>query len=275
VELIHFFLLIHDDVIDRDIKRHGGNTINFTYQKLAKRIFPQKESEHFGNSMAIVIGDMVNALGNRVIYSSGFDSDLVVKALKKLQDITSYTVIGQMEDTYLQNKGKALEKEVLKMYEYKTARYTFEGPLQLGAILGGADNNTLDKLAQFSVPLGIAFQVRDDILGIFGSGRKTGKPIGSDIEEGKQTILLVKALEKADKKQIQKIKKILGKKNLNKQELESFQKIILETGALEYANKLISDKIKESKEIMKGINLNSESKKMFLSLADYIGKREK
>lgn len=274
VELIHFFLLIHDDIIDRDAKRHGQDTIHFTYDKIAKRMFPRNDSAHFGNSMAIIIGDMVGALGNQIIYSSNFSPELVVKALHKLQEVVSYTVVGQAKDIYIQNKGKASEKEVLTMYEYKTAKYTFEGPLQLGAILGGADEKVLADITKFAIPLGVAFQIRDDILGIFSSEKKLGKPIGSDIKEGKQTILLVKAREKADRGQNKKLDKLLGKKDLTWEEIEIFRRIISETGALNYAQNLMAELIAESKKEIEKTKISQESKEFLLALADYMGNRE-
>jgi len=274
VELIHFFLLIHDDIIDRDIKRHGKDTVHFTYEKLAKKIFPKNNSAHFGNSMAIIIGDMIGALGNQIIYNSRFDDKLIVKALHKLQSIVSYTVVGQAKDIYIQNKGDASEKEVLEMYEYKTAKYTFEGPLHMGAILGGADEKALVNLSQIAIPLGIAFQIRDDILGLFGSEKKVGKPVGSDVKEGKQTILLVRALEMASEKQKKILGKILGKKDLTQGELESFQEIIKGTGALDYAKDLISRKVEESKGFIKSSQIHEESRKFLLGIADFVGNRE-
>ncbi len=274
VELIHFFLLIHDDIMDRDDKRHGKDTIHFAYDKIARKMFSQSDSAHFGNSMAIIIGDMVGALGNQVIYISDFNPALVVKALHKLQDVVSCTVIGQAKDLFIQSRGKASEKEVLEMYEYKTAKYTFEGPLHLGAILGGADKNTLAGITKFSIPLGIAFQIRDDILGLFGSEKKIGKPVGSDIKEGKQTILLVKAREKSNKEQKKILENILGKKDISAEEIRTFQKIISETGALDYAQNLMAKLIAKSKKEMEKTGLNSQSKEFLLALADYMGNRE-
>lgn len=274
VELIHFFLLIHDDIIDRDSKRHGKDTVHFTYEKIAKKIFPKNDNMHFGNSMAIIIGDMIGALGNQIIYNSGFSSELIVKALHKLQGVVSFTVIGQAKDIYMQNKGKAIEEEVLEMYKYKTAKYTFEGPLHLGAILGGASNEILTDLTKAAIPLGIAFQIKDDLLGLFGSEKKMGKPIGSDVEEGKQTILLAKARERASREQKKVLENILCKKDLNSGELKRFQKIILDTGAMAYAKGLIDQKVEESKKIIKNIKISRESKKFLSGVADYVKERE-
>jgi geranylgeranyl diphosphate synthase type I len=274
IELIHFFLLIHDDIIDKDNKRHGIDTVHFYYDKMGKLIFHGSDSIHFGNSMAIIIGDMVSALGNQLLFSSKFDSGLVIKALIKLQRIVSNVVIGQSQDIYIEYKKKASEKEVLKMYENKTAKYTIEGPLHLGAILAGTKDELLNALSKYAVPVGIAFQIQDDILGIFGSEKKLGKPVGSDIEEGKQTLLVVKAKERAGKGQLRKINYLLGKPNLSQKEIEEFRNIIISTGSLEYAKNLARKFIIKGKRALIAAKIKKETKDFLLGVADYMIKRE-
>jgi len=274
IELIHAFLLIHDDVIDRDELRHGVKTAHVHYGEIAKKYFKNKDAAHFGNSMAIIIGDMVGALGNQVLFESDFDAKIVMKALHRMQGIVSYTAIGQSEDVYIENRGRASEKEILKMYENKTAKYTFEGPLHLGAILAGADKKFLQSLSSYSIPAGIAFQIQDDILGIFGQVGKTGKPVGSDVRQGKQTILVAKALEKADGRQKEILKKCLGNKNLTQPELEQFKKVIIETESLKYAQELAKKMIFEAKGKIKNVNIDKEAKEFLLGIADYMLNRE-
>jgi len=274
IELIHMFLLIHDDIIDRDATRHGRDSVNRKYEKLGARFFPNKDPKHFGNSMAIVIGDMVAALGNQIIFNSGFDEKLVMKALSGLQSIISYTVIGQVKDLYIEYKNRASEKDVLDMYEYKTAKYTIEGPLHLGAIIGGAKENILKKMSEYSIPVGIAFQIQDDILGIFGDEKKLGKEIGSDIEEGKITVLVVKAREKANKEQKKLLDEVLGKKNLTLREVESFRKVIIDTGSLDYAKNLAFEYVKKGKKALGKIEMKKEAKDFLLGIADHTIRRE-
>jgi len=274
IELIHMFLLIQDDVIDRDAARHGRDSVSRKYEKLGARFFPNKDPKHFGNSMAIVIGDMVAALGNQIIFNSGFDEKLVMKALSGLQSIISYTVIGQVKDLYIEYKNRASEKDVLNMYEYKTAKYTIEGPLHLGAIIGGAKENVLKKMSEYSIPVGIAFQIQDDILGIFGDEKKLGKEIGSDIEEGKITVLVVKAREKANKEQKKLLDEVLGKKNLTLEEVESFRKVIRETGSLDYAKNLAFEYVKKGKKALGKIEIKKEAKDFLLGMADHTIGRE-
>jgi geranylgeranyl diphosphate synthase, type I len=274
IELIHMFLLIHDDIMDRDSIRHGQATVNSHYEKWGRMMFGRKDSVHFGNSMAIIIGDMVGALGSQIIFSSKFPAERITRALNKLQSIISLTVIGQTKDIYMEYLGKASEKEVLKMYEYKTARYTIEGPLHLGAILAGADDQLLAGLSRYAIPLGIAFQIQDDIIGIFGSEKKIGKPVGSDIREGKITLLYLYAWKKADAWQKKDIRRIFGKKNLTGRDISDFRRIIKETGALDYANEKADKMIKKSQEALGTIDIAPESKEFLVELNEYLGRRE-
>ncbi|MCX6763663.1 MAG: polyprenyl synthetase family protein [Candidatus Moranbacteria bacterium] len=274
IELIHIFLLIHDDIIDRDKKRHSLDTVNSRYAKIGKKIFGTSDSAHFGNSMAIIIGDMIGAMGNKILFDSGFNPENIIKALSQLQNVISYTVVGESQDIYIEYQGRASEKEVLKMYENKTAKYTIEGPLHLGAILAGASDKLIENLSRYAIPVGIAFQIQDDILGTFGSEKKLGKSVGSDIIEGKQTLLVVKAREKADRNQKNILKNILGKKNLSGKEIEEFRKIIHETGALDYAVNLARKFIQEGKGELEKIKIESEAKEFLTEVADFMVERE-
>ncbi len=274
IELVNSFLLMHDDIIDQDGKRHGVTTTHEYYRRIGERFFKNKDAKHFGISMAIIVGDMVAALGNQVLFESEFNPKLVIKALKRLQGIVSMTVVGQSEDIHIEYRGEATVKDILKMYEHKTAKYTFEGPLHLGAILGGADDKFLGQLSKYAVPAGIAFQIQDDILGIFGSEKKTGKPVGSDIRQGKYTILVAKAFEKANLRHKKILAKCLGNKNLTKKDIADFRKVIIESESLDYAKNLAMKLVSEAKKELKKIEMNPESKKFLSDIAEYMIQRE-
>lgn len=274
IELVHIFLLIHDDVIDKDKKRHGLDTVNARYKKIGEKIFPGVDHNHFGNSMAIIVGDMISALGNQILYEAELDPKLIIQALHKLQSLISMTGIGEAQDVYMEYKKKASEEEILAMYENKTAKYTIEGPLHLGAILGGADKHLLKILTDYSLPIGIAFQIQDDILGVFGNEAKLGKSVGSDIESGKQTLLVVKAREKADRNQKKIFDETLGKKNLTQKEIENFRSVIKETGALDYAKKMSMNLILQGRKAIKKSKIKKESKEFLIGIAEYMVSRE-
>ena len=278
LELIHSFLLIHDDIIDRDEKRHGITTVHEKYKKIGQRIISKskEDSAHFGNSMAIITGDIAYAMANEIIFNSKFSPEIIIKALDKMQNIVYITCAGEMLDVVMENRGRTSEKEILHMFEGKTSRYTFEGPLHFGSILSGnSDKKILDKFSAYSLPLGKAFQIRDDILGIFGDEKKTGKPVGSDVSEGKQTLLLLKALQNGTREQKKNLQKYLGKKDLTKNELEEFRQIIRETGSLKYNQELAENFVAQSLEALKKIEFKNKEAKFFMEgLAEYIIKRE-
>jgi geranylgeranyl diphosphate synthase, type I len=277
IELIHSFLLVHDDIIDRDDMRHGVMTLHRHYANLGKTFFPKKDTQHFGNAMAIIVGDMLGAFGNDIIFSSDFAPERKFLALSKLQNIVSFTVIGQARDIYTEYLGKADEQEILSMYKNKTAKYTVEGPLHLGALLAGASEELLNTLSAYAIPLGIAFQIQDDILGIFGSTERLGKPTGSDIQEGKITLLVSRALRDGDKKQKKRIKEILARGDkLMKQEIKEFRELIEITGAKEGAKQLAAQYIKEGKEALEKIRekLDARAYNFLSSIAEYMMKRD-
>lgn len=277
IELIHSFLLVHDDIIDRDDMRHGVPTLHRRYADFGKRLFPEQDTEHFGTSIAIIMGDMLYAFGNDIIFSSDFPKERIFAALSRLQSIVSFTVVGQARDIYMEYKRDATEEEILGMYKNKTAKYTVEGPLHLGAILAGASEELLSALSAYSIPLGIAFQIQDDILGIFGSEKRLGKPVGSDIEEGKITLLVARALKNGTRAQGRRLKEILRRGTaLTEAEEAEFRQLITETGSLEEVKALAQEYIVAGKKALADLKdkVTPEAYTFLEGVAEYMTKRE-
>jgi geranylgeranyl diphosphate synthase type I len=275
IELTHSFLLIHDDIIDKDDKRHGVDTVHEHYRKIAKKHFPKIDQKHFGTSMAIIAGDLAASMANEILFESNFSSKIIVDALKQLQKVVYTTIPGEMLDVVMEAKGSATEEEILRMHEGKTAFYTFEGPLHLGLTLAGNKNRKLLKnISDYSSAVGKAFQIRDDILGVFGEAEKLGKPIGSDVTESKQTLLLLKALENGSAEQKKIVKNLLGKKDLNLTDLKKFREVIIETGALKYSEELADKFSKQAINIIKKLETKNDLPEEFLlKIAEYISIR--
>ncbi len=275
IELIHNYFLAHDDIMDRGKMRHDIETINTWYEKNGISFFPNcKDLKHLGVSMAIMAGDLSATMGAQVFLNSNFDAGFVNKAISYLQLTIKNTIVGQIQDFYLGNKKQISEKEILTMYENKTAKYTVENPLKLGAILAGANETFLRKISTFAIPVGMAFQIQDDILGLFETSQKIGKDSGSDIKEGKKTLLLFKTLEKATEEEKKFMKENLGNKKISFKNIEKFKKIIKSTGALEYNQNLARKLIEKGKRELKKIRMTKEAKSFLLELADYlIGRR--
>lgn len=273
IEFTHSFMLVHDDIIDRDSLRHGVETVHSFYARQAESMFPGKDADHFGNSVAIIVGDMVAAFGNDVIFRSGFPHERVFAALSELQRIVSHTVIGQGMDIALEYRKRASREDIVKMYEYKTAKYSVEGPLVLGALLAGADGGMVASLKKIARPLGIAFQIRDDILGIFGAREKLGKPVGSDMAEGKRTILVLSALENADRKRRAEIETLLSTTHPSEADVTRFRELLRETGALDSSSEYMVELVEEAKRGIREAGFPEDVERFLLSVSGYVSER--
>jgi geranylgeranyl diphosphate synthase type I len=274
IELIHSYLLIHDDIIDRDNFRHGNFSMHHSYAKKAENDFKNINSKHFGISMAIIAGDLASTFGYEILTNSNFSIDLKAKAIKKLNQIISNTIAGEALDVILVEYSDVDVDRIFEMQKYKTAKYTIEGPLHTGAILAGADEKFLDSLSRYAIPIGIAFQIQDDIIGVFGNEKKIGKPVGSDIKEGKKTLLFAKALEKANDIQKQILNNTLGNKSINIDDIDNVRDIIIKTGSLEFSKNKAIELVREAKKNLNNLEFSEENKKFLNNLADFIVQRK-
>ncbi len=270
-ELMQSFLLIHDDIIDDDDLRRGGPTMHKIYAEKYKNYNNLKK---FGESMAIIAGDLLASLGNEIIAKSDFDDKKKLKLLQKFNKVVKLTGYGEIIDILSGLKTNVTEEDISKMHKLKTAVYTIEGPLHMGAIAAGASDEQLKTLTKYAIPLGQAFQIKDDILGMFGSEAKLGKPADSDIKEGKKTLLILKAIENSNKEQKEFIKNNLRSKNITKEEMMKIRKIIKETGSLNYSQHLAEKLVKKAKDAIKNSDFEKQGKDFFLEIADYIIKRD-
>ena len=277
IELMHMFLLIHDDIIDRDGLRHGKPTLHRRYAEYGRTIFPDRDVEHFGNSIALIVGDLLFALGNDIIFRSAFPKESIFQALSELQSTVSYTVIGQARDIFMEYTRQATEEEILKMYKNKTARYSIEQPIRMGLLLAGDARGLADRMSGYALPLGVAFQIQDDILGVFGSEPKIGKPVGSDIQEGKMTLLVACALERGTREDQIEMKRILALgESLTLTDIERFRTIVVASGSLAHAQTWAQQSIAEGKRVL--IELRSDMPEdafdFFEAIADYMAERD-
>ena len=272
IELIHDAILIHDDIIDRDTLRRGKPTMHERFKTLYRG--KTADAGQVGVSFGIMAGDMLLGYGYEALVSSKFSPVAKEGALKKLGSVLSYAATGEELDILYSARPKAGLRDILRVYEYKTARYTIEGPLHLGAILAGADEEFLKKLSRFAIPLGIVFQIQDDILGMFGDEKTTGKSASSDLKQGKQTILIFEARRRANKKQRRIIDRVLGNRNLTNHQTEEIRKIIRETKSLEYAEKLARKLVDRSKAAIKKSFLPRAAEDFLMRLADYVVSRK-
>lgn len=232
-ELLHNFLLIHDDIIDRDDLRYHGLNISGLYAQRFKKTHSTTEAKHYGLSTALLAGDINHIFMHQLLVDSTFDDRQKIKALRWVGQKTLEVAGGELLDLIvsIEKDHTPSPGQLLNIARYKTASYSFECPLVLGALLAGADESALDELSGFAVPLGIAYQLQDDLIGMFGSTDDTGKPVGSDLREGKQTLLINYSYEAANDQQRRFLQEAFGDPSIDEHRFNDVLDILHSTGA--------------------------------------------
>jgi len=279
IEILHNFFLIHDDIVDKSDLRRGLPTIHARYKQIYENKglifnFNNDGKIDLPSAMAIINGNICCALAYEAFVESGFQADKILQVLEMMYDIIKYTAVGQLLDIVKATTRKATEEEVLRIHYLKTAKYSVEGPLCVGAILTGTTSSVLDSLSRYAIPVGMAFQIHDDILGIFGTEEQMGKSIVSDTKEGKQTLLTVKALENASPSQKERLEHFIGNPDITKADIEEVKSIIEETGALEYSRMKEISLSEEGKKALLYTPIREDIKDILLGTADLLIERE-
>lgn len=273
VELLHTFALIHDDIMDNSDLRRGEPTTHKAFEIYHKDRRLKGSKTDFGLSSAILAGDLAYAFAEEILTTAPFPQERIRRARYFFDQMKMQVIYGQYLDILGGYKDKLTEDEVLQVLEYKTAKYTVERPLHIGAMLAGADYQTMENFSRYGIPFGQAFQMQDDIVGTFGTEEEIGKPADSDIKEGKKTLLLAKAYERATKKQTEILDKIVGNKQATKSEIDKVRKILRDTGAYDYCVKLAKELLNQAKKVIAATKLKDEGKGYLLSAVDYLNER--
>jgi len=238
LELLHDFMLVHDDIIDKSDLRRGRPSL---HQLLNLYLEKRGNPKISGEDLAIVSGDVMYALGLKSFLSVKENLANKERALKKLIDAALYTGSGEFLELIsgMEDIARIPKETIYKIYDLKTAYYSFACPLAMGALLAGTSQTEANKLITYGLCLGRAFQIKDDILGIFGQEKDTGKDSLSDLKEAKKTILIWHAFRNSSPKNKKLIRKILSQDKIIKDELFRMRRIMKEAGSLEYAKKEI------------------------------------
>ena len=260
VEILHNFTLVHDDIIDRDEYRRGVPTVHKVW----------------GEGIAIVAGDLLFAKSYESLLrllDYGLSYERVMSAVRELTWAAVTVAEGQAMDILFASRDDVTVDEYLEMVKKKTAAL-FKASVVMGASIAGAPADELSKLAEFATDIGIAFQIRDDELGLVADERLLGKPKYSDIREGKRTILVIYALERAGETQRRTILASLGKSNSTRDELERAAKAIIELGALDFSNRLAEEFVRRGIRALESTNPGDlEAREMLKTVAYYVTRR--
>ncbi len=288
IELLQTALLIHDDIIDRSEERRKAKTMHLLWEDYYERMRANSsvhltrnerdKKSHFGVSMGILLGDIASGLAYEALGGSDFSMERKLAAIQTFSEVIHRVAFGEMLDVELGMKelSKVTEEEILRVYELKTAGYTTEGPLHVGAVLTGATRNELKLLSEYAIPLGIAFQIQDDLLGMFGSYEDSGKDEGSDLIEGKRTVLLLNAWQNSRGSARDLLNRVLSEPKMACQHLQSVREIIVATGALKHSLQLIEHYLHRVHQSLIGIEreLGPKASSALEKVATYIEQRQ-
>ncbi|MFR9753150.1 polyprenyl synthetase family protein [Nocardia sp. 004] len=198
LELVQACALIHDDIIDSSQTRRRFPTVHVDFTQRHREREWAGDAAHFGTSVAILIGDLALAWADDMVHSAGLEQAALSRFTPVWAAMRTEVLGGQLLDITGEAGADESIEAALRINRYKTAAYTVERPLHLGAALAAADHGLIEAYRTFGTAIGIAFQLRDDLLGVFGDPAVTGKPSGDDLREGKRTVLLAEALRRAD-----------------------------------------------------------------------------
>jgi geranylgeranyl diphosphate synthase type I len=230
LELLHASALVHDDVIDASDTRRGRAATHRAFERYHREHGWCGDPEQYGVATAILLGDLLLSWSDEMLRTCGLPHDVVRDALACFDTTRSEVITGQFLDVSVQARGASDVEQAMRVLRYKSAKYSIERPLHLGGALAGASAQTLAALSAFGLPLGEAFQLRDDLLGVFGDPEVTGKPAGDDLSEGKRTVLVALALERAPAGDAARLDALLGTP-LDDADVEDLRRVIVTSGA--------------------------------------------
>jgi len=239
LELFHAFALVHDDVMDASDTRRGHPSAHRALSSVyTAGGGPRSRSDAHGRSAAVLLGDLALVWSDELLHG-GVDPSALARILPFVADMRDELVYGQYLDLLSTDRLSGDVEAALRVARYKTAKYTVERPLHIGAALAGAGPDILQTCSAFALPLGEAFQLRDDLLGVFGDPAETGKPVGDDIREGKATVLLALAVQRASGDDLRVLRMLVGRPDLAEEDILRVRALMEATGARERVEEMI------------------------------------
>lgn len=273
VELLQSYFLIHDDWMDQDRQRRGGDAVHVMLEK-------QLQNTHLGASSSILAGDFLAALATRVVARAAgglpdADAAQVAELVVTFSNMQLQAVAGQQLDV------AGLTRDAEKTYGLKTGSYTVLGPLHLGALLAPRDGktataqkDTLEALERFALPIGVAFQIKDDLIGLFSTSEQSGKPFGADLGAGKWTWVVQHALAHGDMEHRSALQAVLGDTSAGPAALETAIRAIDECGARDAAEARIDELLAEALAALETDQLTTRGRRLLADAAAVLVRRD-
>lgn len=268
-ELIQSGLLIHDDIMDRDARRRGAPSIHEQYALLAESP-GTPEAAHFGTSMAICAGEISIFLAFEALAGLPGPGKNTAAVQKLFAAEFGLVGLGQMRDIQVGTSTLPLEeRDVLDIYRYKTARYSFSLPLAAGWMLAGGRASVLPKIQRLGEDLGLVFQIKDDELGLFGSEKTLGKPVGSDIRQGKKTLFHLGLLDRAAGPDLDRLSAVFGRPDASKQDILFVRCLAGRLGVREDVRRVMERFGRRAAAVIRGLPVEGKYREILQALLGY------
>ncbi|MFF4188964.1 polyprenyl synthetase family protein [Streptomyces sp. NPDC001691] len=274
IELVHAAAVVHDDLIDHSSTRHGRPTVHTALSRPAcgqvrdadrgpsGRDRPQPSAR----ALAMLVGDLLMAMAGQLFTSSGLPGAFLHRARPLWTVLARELVAGECLEILRTGRDPELDASV-KVIRYKTAKYTVEHPLQLGGLLAGATPRLLQAYSDYGLPLGEAFQLRDDLLGLFGDPAETGKDPADDVTGDRPTVLMAHALGCAGPAEREELRGLLGQEGLTEQQVQQVRDIACRTGAVTRVEEMITARQRAAQDALAGADVTGEARRALTTLA--------
>lgn len=268
LELLQAFALLQDDVMDESPSRRGRPAAHIQFAEWHRGRELSGSSRRFGESAAVLLGDLCLIWAEQMLRDSGLQHSHLQRAWPRYDAMRTELAVGQFADLALDLRATPSIDAVLKVARMKSGNYTVRRPLEIGAAMAGCDAATLVGLGEYGVAVGEAFQLRDDILGVFGSPATTGKPSGGDLRDRKATSLVVAAYEMADAATRRQFGELLRIDELDDDAVDRWRGLIVSTGAVQRIEELIAVRVQDAHEALADSNIDTVQR---TALADMAG----
>jgi geranylgeranyl diphosphate synthase type I len=266
LELLHASALVHDDYMDASDTRRGRPSVHRAFSADHVQAGWRGSPEQYGAAGAILLGDLLLSWSDELLRTCELPDDVLLGALRCFDLTRTEVITGQFLDVSVQARGDADVEQSMRVLRYKSAKYSIERPLHMGVALAGGNDDIRDALSAYGLPLGEAFQLRDDLLGVFGDPVVTGKPAGDDLSEGKRTVLVALALAALQDSDAKLLDEALGSP-LDGREVAELQRMIEKSGAHAEVERRIEELTARSLEEIDRAPVTDESREILRTLA--------
>jgi geranylgeranyl diphosphate synthase, type I len=273
LELVQASALIHDDVMDGSDTRRGEPAMHRRSASMHRDAGWLGDADAFGTASAILLGDLCLVWSDELLHSSGLDPATLARARPVFDEMRTEVTVGQYLDMHAQATGDTSTQRAGLVARYKSAKYTVERPLLFGAAMAAAPTGIARAYSAYGLPLGEAFQLRDDVLGVFGDPAVTGKPAGDDLREGKRTFLVAAAFEAADDAGRRLLADRLGDATLDERGVAQLREIITASGALARTEARVAELTEAALAALRGVELAAEGAAALVELASAATRR--